>query len=132
MSTTKVFAVCYAETDGSTTDATWTETGIRLTVPEVHSMEKASGHAGTPNFFMKSWGQTTGYAIQDSGVNLLPQAVNQILTYTGDLVNNKWISIVDAALNNGNPCVMGSIAAATASTQHSGAVVGSSDGAAQI
>ena len=99
MDTTKVFAVCYAETDGSATDTTWTESAIRITLPEVYALEVASGHTGTPNKLMKSWDQSTGYVVHDRGSNRLPQVIDQLLTYVGDLSNNMWISIVDVSLN---------------------------------
>ena len=35
MSATLIFAVCYAETDGTSSDSTWADSGIRLTVSKV-------------------------------------------------------------------------------------------------
>jgi len=45
-----------------------------------------------------------------------------LVTYTGDLVAERWISLVDVTLNGNNPCVAGSLAAHAANTVHSGAV----------
>merc|ERR1719446_1388530 len=38
LSETKIFAVCYAETDGSTTDSTWRDSYMRVTISKMQSI----------------------------------------------------------------------------------------------
>lgn len=59
-----------------------------------------------------------------SGVNTIPQAINQQVTYAGTLGNAMWLSLVDATLTGDGtgPCGDGDVAAATADSSHSGAI----------
>ena len=58
-------------------------------------------------------------------INRLPRVANAVVTYVGELATNRFISFVDASLNSNNPCVDAPTAAATADTQHSGAITAS-------
>lgn len=100
------FAVCYAETDGSDSDATWKDTGIRVTTPKLQGLKYS-----TPVRTFTSTYRAT---------NVLPVQLYTLVTYVGDLDNYNWISLVSSSLNSNNPCVQGSIAAAVASTTSSG------------
>ena len=67
-----------------------------------------------------------------AATNRLPQVPNAQITYVGDLGSDNWLSVVDASKyttsssdfheNNFNPCVSGTDAAHSATTQYSGAV----------
>ena len=46
LGTDKVFAVCYAKSGGNTNDATWADSGIRVTVPKIWNVLAASGYNG--------------------------------------------------------------------------------------
>jgi hypothetical protein len=90
LSRTKTFAACYVTTGtadytGWTSD--WSDSGIRLSVSGVTHLLY-----GTPVRTMTS--SNTAIA-----TNTLPQVQNVKLTYAGDLNNNKYLSIVDAAIN---------------------------------
>jgi len=102
----RTFALCYAETDGSTADATWADSNLRFKTTKV---ETITGLLVTH--------QTTGHIAQHSQV---------LLTYSGSLAANRWISLVDQTLNSGYPCDLGIVAAAAADSTHSGANQGDS------
>jgi hypothetical protein len=102
LSESKTFAVCYAETDGSTTDSTWRDSYIRLQMSKIQSI---SSHLVTHT--------TTGQIASVSSLEL---------TYAGSLGNNKWVSLVDSTLSSNLPCSVGTVAAASAGTSHSGVV----------
>ena len=86
MSTTLTFAVCYAETDGTATDNTWADSGIRLTVSKVTSVEYGEAHSSLP---VRTWRSTKIMA----ATNRLPQVVNAQITYVGDLAAAEWLSL---------------------------------------
>merc|ERR1740130_760131 len=65
------FAVCYAESGGTSSD-TWNDSGIRVTVPKVHSVQLSSGHVGTP---------ARDHTSAPLATNRLPRAAGQELTY---------------------------------------------------
>ena len=94
MSTAKTFAACYTEGDG-TTSASWVDSGIRLTISKVTSVAYS-----TPTRVMTSNFLAT---------NRLPQVTGVTITYSGDLDQFKWLSLVDLNLNGGNPCVVGTL-----------------------
>ena len=107
---TSSFAVCYTEAVGDTT-ASWIDSGLRLTISKVSSLQY-----GTPSRSMTS-------ANIAAATNRLPQAINMVVTYLGDLGRQKWLSLVDSTLTglNGNdPCVSSAVAAAGADSAHSG------------
>ena len=114
MSTTLTFAVCYAETDGAATDSTWADSGIRLTVSKVTSVEYGEAHSSLP---VRTWRSTNIMA----ATSRLPQVAGAQITYVGDLANAQWLSVVDASQNSNNPCVAGASAASAAGTGYSGA-----------
>jgi hypothetical protein len=121
LSTTTTFAVCYSDSGGATTD-TWHESGLRLTVSQIKELT-----FGVPSRAMSS---------TNSATNRLPQVANMVITYHGDLVNHKWVSLVDSTLNTNDPCriatcgvttagvnacVVGQTSAASEDPTHSGA-----------
>ena len=123
MSTAKTFAVCYTEAVGDDS-ATWTDSGIRVVLSKVTSISY-----GAPARTMTS-------ANMMSATNSIPQITNVQLTYSGDLANNKFISLVDSTLNSGDPCNADDatfVAAASADATHSGKVqAGGNDKAVTI
>ena len=109
MSTAKTFAACYTEGDG-TSGASWVDSAIRLTV------SKIIFHYGpySTSFPVRQWLSPNVMP----AINRLPQVANAIVTYTGDLATNKYLSIVDSALNSNNPCVDAATAGAGADSTH--------------
>lgn len=87
------FAVCYAEGDGSTSDSTWRDSYIRVTISKIQSLV------------------TTGVTHTDHG--LIPDHVSATplqIEYTGTLGDGYYISLVDETLGSGNPCAYPSVA----------------------
>jgi hypothetical protein len=120
MSTTAVFAVCYAEVTGASSDSSWADSGIRITVPRVWNVLYSSGHTGPAcpvssvlNTNCKLDTKARDTTSRPYATNRFPQEANQQLTYVGDMLANKYISLVDASLNNNNPCVSGAIGGGT-------------------
>lgn len=119
------YAVCY--TTGTPGDAgtAWTDSGIRVTITEVYEVTFDSGHQGPTD---KDDTRPRQMSSEFLATNRLPQAQNQALEYvthsTSTLAaadgNNKWLSVVDASLQGGDPCVIATEAAAEADTSHSG------------
>merc|ERR1719502_2092780 len=98
MSTANVYAVCYTEGDG-TANAVWRDAGIRLTISKITTLTYGTESTSFPIRTMTS----TNTA---AATNTLPQVANKaIVTYAGGLAADKWLSMVDSTLNNGNPCV---------------------------
>jgi hypothetical protein len=96
LSTTTTFSVCYAETDGSATDATWADSGLRFTISKITSLSYGGGHQSSIARTM-----TAVVNAQDR----LPQVERHaVVTYAGVLANYKWLSLVDSTLNANNPC----------------------------
>jgi len=96
LDTTVTYAVCYATGDGSTLDSTWKDSGVRLTISKLQKLLTSSRHVG-----ISTREQTAVYR----QTNRLPQTASNELTYVGTLAASKYISIVDASLDSGNPCV---------------------------
>ena len=120
MATSYTYAVCYTEAVGDTT-APWTDSGIRLQLSKITTIQYGTASQSFPVRNMLS----TNLA---AAINRLPQVANTPITYTGDLANNMYLSIVASSLNGNNPCVEGTHAAAAADAQHSGPLqAGSSD-----
>jgi len=113
LSTSATFAVCYAETDGTSTD-NWVDSGLRLVISKMTYLSYG--------FPIRSFISTNVPA----ATNRLPQKTSVAVTYGGDLAGNKWISIVDASLNSNNPCILGTVAAGAMDSQHSGPIEDSS------
>merc|ERR1712100_327782 len=111
MHSSTVFAVCYAETDGTDTDS-WVDTGLRLTV------SKIIFHYGpySTSFPVRQWLSPNVMP----AINRMPQVADAIITYVGELADAKYIAMIDASLNGNNPCVDGGTAAGFADSQHSG------------
>ena len=80
--------------------------------------------------------QTTGYQGFSPGLanarNVLPQMANEKIVYTADESGNdmaeKYVSLVDASLNGYKPCALNTEAAASADSQHSGAILSTTNG----
>jgi len=120
LTTTKVYAVCYAESTGSIYDSTWRDSYIRVLISKVRAV---TSHLVTH--------ETSGHI---ASLGALPLSADEIsrgqvprvdileLTYIGTLGNNKFISLVDATFNAGYPCVSSSVAAAIGDSTHSGAL----------
>jgi hypothetical protein len=108
MNSAKTYAVCYAETSGSNTDTTWADAGIRMTKSKIDSVTY-----GAPVRTMTS---------ETHAEDVLPQLIDTLITYTGDLGNFKWLSLVDSTLGDSNPCVLGSVVAADSTSTVTGAL----------
>jgi len=116
---TKTYAVCYAETDGATSDTTWDDSFIRL---QISLVESISSHLVTHT----TYGQVAtvgGSEIGWDGTDYLTKAVTNLnLGYSGTLADNTWVSLVDSTLNNNFPCD-DTRAGAEAGTTHSGPIL---------
>jgi len=103
---TKTYTVCYAETDGTASDSTWAATTIMIRVSKL--------------FHVRAYGvdhRTTG---------TIPNSNSLTMSYTGTILNDRWISFVDttlAASSSASPCDNGIVAAAPADDQHSGSIL---------
>ena len=75
---TSVFAVCYSDY-GTTTDTTWRESYMRVSISSVETVSA-----------MKVTHRTTGQLADHPAL---------VLTYQGTLVDNSYLSLVDATLN---------------------------------
>jgi len=99
--------------------ATWVDSAIRLTLSEVYSMQYDTYYTGSglsaARYFETSETPWT--------FNVMPQTLNTVVLYIGDLVPGSWLSFVDVALNSNNPCLVPTIAAAVADATHSGAIM---------
>jgi hypothetical protein len=88
------FAVCYSASSGS-----WSDSGIRVTVPKVYNVRMSSQHTGVPDRDHTSLQLATNRIPRQGSTGTVgPTAVDQQLTYYGDLPNNKWLSVVNAQL----------------------------------
>lgn len=116
LSTTATFAVCYADKAGSgnggNTDASWADSGIRVTVPEVWNMMAASGYTGPACSFngerkvntnCKDDTKPRDMTTKPLPTNRIANVNNQALTYNSEFPANQYISIVSAALNPSGP-----------------------------
>ena len=80
-----IFAVCFAEVDGSENDPSWQDAGIRIQFSEVYSV---SSHLVTH--------YTKGYTIA--------RVTDLQFTYQGTLPTGSWLSLVASTKNAGKPC----------------------------
>jgi len=98
------FAVCYASTDGTGTDQSWTDTYIRLRTSDLTSIT------------------THGVPIKDHGTVAFHSGTYKLpVTYTGSLIVNKHLVFVDETLGSNNPCGTPAIAgAAQVATESTG------------
>jgi hypothetical protein len=103
---TKVYALCYATDTGLVGDTTWSDSGIRLTVPAVHAVLLDSGQTGPGNKEDTRARPMTSVLLP---TNTFPRANSHELTYVGTLLENQYISFVDVSSSGtNNPCVDGS------------------------
>jgi hypothetical protein len=77
LDTTKTFAVCYTEGDG-TAAATWVDAAIRLTISKVETLLYGPSSSSFPVRTMRSTNVM-------AATNRLPQVAGVVVTYTGDL-----------------------------------------------
>ena len=94
LDTDLTYAVCYTHTSGTTTDANWADTGIRITFSKVHNAQLGSGYTGINPCDMTTVFQPT---------NVLPMVTSLVLAYCGTLTSGKYIQFV--ATDSANPCV---------------------------
>jgi hypothetical protein len=137
LSSSKTFALCYAEGDGSTTDASWADSGLRLQTPKVTSIrymhpvreltatscfgdiglwgpaDCRRGAAGAAN------GATATVTTVHARNSMLPRHPGSVISYHGPAIgavlsNGKHLSLVEHTLGaqTNNPCRDGSKAAA--------------------
>jgi len=98
--------LCYATGDGLVADNTWSDSGIRLTVPAVHAALLDSGQTGLSNKEDTRPRPMTPVLLP---TNTFPRVNGHQLTYVGTLLANQYISLVDVSTSGtSNPCVVGS------------------------
>jgi hypothetical protein len=78
------FAVCYAEGDGSDSDATWRDTYVRITLSKIENV------------------QASDMVVTTRG--MLANVPSLRVTWTGSLGWKKWINLVEVTANSGVPC----------------------------
>jgi len=98
------YAVCYAETNGLTSDTTWRDSYVRFKITKVESIAVNSKHLSSTFSFKTS--------------RNLPNIQDLQLTYSGSLIGGKYLSVVDQMINTNNPCGLGSVAAATSNDNY--------------
>ena len=103
----KEYAVCYT-TGAGDSSSTWVNAEIKLRVSKVHYV--------------------TAYGVQHRTSGTIPSHPSLTMRYTGTLLNNRWISLVDVSLNGGAPCGTGIIAAAPKDSSHSGSILAGAAG----
>jgi hypothetical protein len=83
----KIYAVCYSKTGGTNVDPSWRDSYVRLKVTRLTSLTTALvTHL------------TTGQI-----PNVVPSDLFK-LTYNGNMLQNRFVSLVDHTLNSGLPC----------------------------
>ena len=97
----KTYAVCYTTADGLASD-TWIDSTIRIMVSKLEIV--------------------TAYGVKHKRAGTIPNHPSLTMRYTGTLLNDRWISFVDASLNLGRPCEDGTVAAAAKDASHSGSI----------
>jgi hypothetical protein len=127
----RYYAVCSSTQGG--TSVGWADTGIRVTISEIFDVQMSSGYGhnrlhkqGLPNSGSATadgtlWRDMTSEVL---ATNVLPKAAGVVLQYvfspyssgcydssgaaqaTCASGNGKYISLVDASLNSGDPCVL--------------------------
>jgi len=102
--TSGAYAVCYAVGAGDAVDATWSDSGIRLTISKLHTATYASGYTGTRARVMTA---------NRASTNRIPRIPNVVWTYSGALGLSQKVSLVRTTVNSANPCVHPLFAAAT-------------------
>ena len=90
LDSTKTFAACFS--DGQTASTTWYDSGIRVRVSKIRYIE--------------------AYDVNHKTKGTLPSHPDLTMRYVGTILNDRWISLVDQDLNGGNPCDLGTVAAA--------------------
>ena len=96
--------VCYAEGTGDGSDTSWRDSYIRLSISKISSITSA----GVTH--------TDHGTIGDHSSLTAPL----LLEYAGTLPVAKYLSLVNEALNNNDPCASGNVAGAAAGTDRSG------------
>ena len=98
----KTYAVCYAMTDGSLSDATWRDSYLRVRISKLQSV---ASHAVTTI----TWGQ-------------LANVGDLALEYAGSVSSGKRVALVHASLNGSFPCSEPANPEAPADAMHSGPI----------
>jgi hypothetical protein len=110
----KLYALCYTTNAGAGT--TWSDSGIRITVPKLTGVKYAGLNAANID------DRTRTMTSLHRATHRFPRTASSFdLEYAGSIGNNKWVSLVDHTLNSNNPCVNPAVAAVAADTVHSGA-----------
>lgn len=94
----KTFAACYS--DGNDASATWYDSGIRVKVSRIFTIE--------------------AYDVKHRTEGTLPSHSSLTMRYDGPLLYDRWISLVDETLNGNDPCGLGTVAASPKDAAHSG------------
>jgi hypothetical protein len=115
LQSSSAYALCYATENGTSNDGTWRDSGIRVTVPKLTKIS-----FGTPSRDIYS--DSTGLIAK-----LVPRAADTLLTYTGDLGNHKWVSIVDHTRASFDPCRSGSEVVHAKDAFHTGRLQAAAD-----
>jgi hypothetical protein len=100
----QTFTVCYSDGDGTVNDPNWRDSYIHVTMSKIDSLTASS-------VVHYDHGMVADH---DSTVPLQAQ-------YNGELAEGALLSLVDENLNSNNPCIDPTVAAATASSQSTGA-----------
>jgi hypothetical protein len=105
------YCLCLRNSDAGAS-AIWADTGIRLQVSKITTIQYATRSTSFP---VREWISTNAML----ATNRIPNMQNAILTYFGDLDAYKWLAVVDASLNSNNPCVEAAVAGAASSATNS-------------
>ena len=85
--------MCFTDGDG-TSSATWRDAGIRLTISKVDLISYGTYSQTNPVRTMSSSNLA-------AATNRLPQVASAaVFTFTGDIANSKWASLVEACTLN--------------------------------
>ena len=89
MSTTLTFAVCYAEVDGTSSDSTWADSGIRLTVSKIDYILYNDGLPFNPKPLdnMKGYWKMGDGGIVGNPIATFPTIVDETGNNNGTMTN---------------------------------------------
>jgi hypothetical protein len=107
LDSTRVYAVCYSSTGPSNTDI-WVNTGIEVRISKL-SYVTTYGTSFRTDGTIPNCGTSTGAG----GCQSLT------MRYYGTILNDRWLSLVDSTLNEGQPCELGYLVGAGSGTSAS-------------
>lgn len=119
----KLYAVCYSSVDGTSMDSSWSNSGILLSVSKLDGLTlpfdgswsdpcRSSGHTcTTSDRLMTSYPRPT---------NRIARADGQQLKLSSTTLTSPYLALVDASINNNNPCVDPSIPGSANYLNHDG------------